>query len=161
MATKNTLPIPRDEIKESFVWRDWFQRLSDKVYGTLASQDAANVAITGGSITNSTINNSSIGSDTPSTGSFTSLKLKTPLAIAYGGTNNNATPTAGAVAYGTGTIYSFTSVGTTGQVLTSAGSGVPVWTTLTTPTGATGTFITANVPPKTVTVVNGIVTSIV
>ena len=171
MATKNTLPIPRDEIKESFVWRDWFQRLSDKVYGTLASQDAANVAITGGSIsninfngikiTNSEIDNTAIGSSVPSTGSFTSLKLKTPLAIAYGGTNNNATPTAGAVAYGTGTIYSFTSVGTTGQVLTSAGSGVPVWTTLTTPTGATGTFITANVPPKTVTVVNGIVTSIV
>jgi len=52
MATKNTIPIPRDEIKESFVWRDWFQRLSDRVYGTLASQDANNVTITGGSISN-------------------------------------------------------------------------------------------------------------
>ncbi|CAB4133121.1 hypothetical protein UFOVP252_56 [uncultured Caudovirales phage] len=52
MANKNTIPIPRDEIKESFVWRDWFQRLSDRVYGTLASQDANNVAITGGSISN-------------------------------------------------------------------------------------------------------------
>jgi hypothetical protein len=101
MATKNTIPIPRDEIKESFVWRDWFQRLSDRVYGTLASQDAANVTITGGSIsninfdgikiTNSTIDNSPIGSDIPSTGSFTSLKLKTPLAVAYGGTGISTT----------------------------------------------------------------------
>ena len=101
MATKNTIPIPRDEIKESFVWRDWFQRLSDRVYGTLASQDANSVAITGGSIsninfdgikiTNSTIDNSPIGSDIPSTGSFTSLKLKTPLAVAYGGTGTSTT----------------------------------------------------------------------
>ena len=96
MATKNTIPIPRDEIKESFVWRDWFQRLSDRVYGTLASQDANSVAITGGSIsninfdgikiTNSTIDNSPIGSDIPSTGRFTSISLGTPLATAYGGT---------------------------------------------------------------------------
>ena len=96
MATKNTIPIPRDEIKESFVWRDWFQRLSDRVYGTLASQDASSVAITGGSIsninfdgikiTNSTIDNSPIGSDIPSTGRFTSISLGTPLATAYGGT---------------------------------------------------------------------------
>jgi hypothetical protein len=52
MATKPTIPIPRDEIKESFVWRDWFQKLSDRVYGSLASQDANNVTITGGSISN-------------------------------------------------------------------------------------------------------------
>jgi len=52
MAIKPTIPIPRDEIKESFVWRDWFQRLSDRVYGSLASQDANNVTITGGSISN-------------------------------------------------------------------------------------------------------------
>jgi hypothetical protein len=145
MATKNTLPIPRDEIKESFVWRDWFQRLSDRVYGSLAAQDSNNVTITGGSInninfngikiTNSTIDNTAIGSSIPSTGSFTSLKLKAPLAIAYGGTNNNATPTAGAVAYGTGTTYSFTSVGTTGQILTSNGSSAPTWVTPTVVTG--------------------------
>lgn len=49
------------------------------------------------------------------------------LPIANGGTNATATPTAGAVAYGTGTAYSFTSAGTTGQVLTSNGSGTPTW----------------------------------
>ena len=48
--TKLTTPIPQDKIGENFVWRDWFQRLSNTVYGTLASQDASNVNITGGAI---------------------------------------------------------------------------------------------------------------
>lgn len=51
------------------------------------------------------------------------------VAIAQGGTNGTSTPTAGAVAYGTGTAYAFTSAGTSGQVLTSAGSGTPTWST--------------------------------
>ncbi|CAB4154087.1 hypothetical protein UFOVP632_18 [uncultured Caudovirales phage] len=51
------------------------------------------------------------------------------LPIANGGTNATVTPTAGAVAYGTGTAYGFTAAGTAGQVLTSAGAGVPTWTT--------------------------------
>ena len=51
------------------------------------------------------------------------------LPIANGGTNATATPTAGAVAYGTGTAYAFTNAGTTGQVLTSNGSGTPTWAT--------------------------------
>jgi hypothetical protein len=51
------------------------------------------------------------------------------VAIAQGGTNGTATPTAGAVAYGTGTAYAFTAAGTSGQVLTSNGSGAPTWTT--------------------------------
>ena len=49
------------------------------------------------------------------------------LPIANGGTNATATPTAGAVSYGTGTAYAFTAAGTAGQVLTSAGSGTPTW----------------------------------
>lgn len=51
------------------------------------------------------------------------------IAIAQGGTNGTATPTAGAVAYGSGTAYAFTSAGTSGQVLTSNGSSAPTWTT--------------------------------
>ena len=50
------------------------------------------------------------------------------VAIAQGGTNGTATPTAGAVAYGTGTAYAFTAAGSSGQVLTSNGSGAPTWT---------------------------------
>ena len=51
------------------------------------------------------------------------------LAIARGGTNASATPTAGTIAYGTGTAYAFSSAGTSGQYLTSAGSSAPTWTT--------------------------------
>ena len=51
------------------------------------------------------------------------------VAIAQGGTNGTATPTSGAVAYGTGTAYAFTAAGTSGQVLTSNGSSAPTWTT--------------------------------
>ena len=47
------------------------------------------------------------------------------LPIGNGGTNGTAAPTAGAVAYGTGTAYAFTSAGTTGQVLLSNGSSSP------------------------------------
>lgn len=48
---KLTTPIPQDKIGENFVWRDWFQRLSDRVFGDLATQSSSNVNITGGSIT--------------------------------------------------------------------------------------------------------------
>lgn len=75
------------------------------------------------------------------------------IAIGQGGTNGTATPTAGAVAYGTGTAYAFTSAGTSGQVLTSNGSGAPTWTTPTayatvtddTTTNATRYILFANV----------------
>lgn len=50
------------------------------------------------------------------------------LPIANGGTNATATPTAGAVPYGDGTKYAFSSAGTTGQFLISGGTGSPTWT---------------------------------
>ena len=43
--------------------------------------------------------------------------------------NGSNTPTAGGVTYGDGTQYATTSAGTSGQVLTSAGSGTPTWAT--------------------------------
>lgn len=49
------------------------------------------------------------------------------VAITNGGTNGSATPTAGTVAYGTGTAYAFTTAGTTRQVLLSNGSSAPSW----------------------------------
>ena len=49
------------------------------------------------------------------------------VAIANGGTNSSATPTAGGAGYGTGTAHAYTAAGTAGQVLTSAGAGAPVW----------------------------------
>ncbi len=49
------------------------------------------------------------------------------LPIANGGTNSSSTATAGGAAYGTGTALAFTSAGTAGQVLTSAGASAPTW----------------------------------
>jgi hypothetical protein len=49
------------------------------------------------------------------------------LPVANGGTNGTAAPTAGAVAYGTGTAYAFTSAGTAGQVLVSTGASAPAF----------------------------------
>ena len=66
---------------------------------------------------------------TPSTATTGAVTLAGTLAIANGGTNATATPTAGAVPYGTGTAYAFTVAGTSGQVLTSNGSGTPTWST--------------------------------
>jgi len=69
------------------------------------------------------------------------------LVIAQGGTNSNATPTAGAVPYGTGTAYAFSLAGTTNQVLLSGGTGTPTWSdqsalSVGTATNATNTAIT-------------------
>ena len=74
------------------------------------------------------------------------------LPVANGGTNGTATPTAGGIAYGNGSAYEFTSAGTSGQVLTSNGSGAPSWaaasvgtvTSITAGTGLSGGTITAS-----------------
>lgn len=58
-----------------------------------------------------------------------SVAISSPVSIANGGTNGTVTPAAGAVAYGDGSAYAFTSVGTTGQFLQSNGSGTPTWAT--------------------------------
>jgi hypothetical protein len=72
------------------------------------------------------------------------------VAIANGGTNGTAAPIAGAIPYGTGTAFAFTAAGTSGQYLTSAGTGVPVWVTLpTTIANATNVTITDDVATAT------------
>ena len=49
------------------------------------------------------------------------------------------TPTAGGIGYGDGTELAFTSAGTSGQALLSAGAGVPTWGTPTASTATTAT----------------------
>jgi hypothetical protein len=74
--------------------------------------------------------------------SSTSALTTGTLPIAAGGTNSTATATAGGVSYGTGTAYAFTAAGTSGQVLTSNGSGAPTWATAT--GGIAYTRVTSN-----------------
>jgi hypothetical protein len=72
------------------------------------------------------------------------------LPIANGGTNATSTPTAGGVAYGTGTAYAVNTAGTSGQYLTSGGAGAPTWTTL--PTNvASISFGSTGLTPSTAT----------
>jgi hypothetical protein len=49
------------------------------------------------------------------------------LPVSRGGTGSSFTPVAGGVIYGNGTNYAETLSGTQGQVLTSTGTGTPVW----------------------------------
>jgi len=65
----------------------------------------------------------------------------TPLAIASGGTNSNATPSLGGVVYGTGSAYAVTVAGTSGKVLTSNGAAAPTWETPPTPSKASGALL--------------------
>lgn len=76
------------------------------------------------------------------------------LPVASGGTNATATPTAGAVAYGTGSAYAFSASGTAGQVLTSSGSSAPTWGTPTVVSQPNCTVYTSGT--NTFTVPNGI-----
>jgi len=55
----------------------------------------------------------------------------------------NNTPTAGGVVYGDGANYASTAAGTTGQVLTSAGSSAPTWGAAPSPTAASQTEMEA------------------
>ena len=62
------------------------------------------------------------------------------LPIANGGTNSTATPTAGGVAYGTGTAYAVSTAGTAGQYLQSTGSGAPAWSNISSGVGSTAYY---------------------
>jgi hypothetical protein len=74
------------------------------------------------------------------------------LPIANGGTNSTDTPTSGGVGYGTGTAHAYTAAGTSGQLLQSAGSSAPTWSSAingvtvgqTTAAAITGTTVVAN-----------------
>lgn len=66
---------------------------------------------------------------TPNTATTGAVTLAGILALANGGTNAALTATAGAVPYSTASALAFSAVGTSGQVLTSAGAAAPTWST--------------------------------
>ena len=85
------------------------------VGGAIVTGDASGeLALQAAGVTKLTVNSSGV-------------TLATPLPVASGGTGGSATATAGGVAYGTGTVQAYTSAGTAGQVLTSAGASAPTW----------------------------------
>ena len=68
--------------------------------GTMSTQNASSVAITGGSI-----NNTPIGAAVANSGAFTTVTASTPIGTASGGTGVNTTPANGQVLIGNGTGY--------------------------------------------------------
>jgi hypothetical protein len=89
---------------------------------TIASTDQFVGTVTSVDVSGGTTGLTFTGGPVTSSGTIT---MAGTLAVANGGTNGSAAPTAGTVAYGTGTAYAFTTAGTAGQVLLSNGSSAP------------------------------------
>jgi hypothetical protein len=66
----------------------------------------------------------------------------TNVGLAYGGTNASLTAVAGGVVYSGGSALAISAAGTSGQVLTSAGSSAPTWTAQSSLTVGTATVAT-------------------
>ena len=80
------------------------------------------------------------------------LTLIGTLPIAHGGTGITTAATAGSIVFGaTGTTLGYTAVGTSGQILTSAGAGTPTWSTLSGVAVTTLSFGTTGLSPSTAT----------
>ena len=88
-------------------------------------------AVTGVSLATGVTGTLPIANGGTGTSSTTFANLATnvtgTLPIVNGGTNSTATPTNGGIAYGTGSAISYTSAGTAGQVVVSAGSSAPAF----------------------------------
>jgi hypothetical protein len=108
---------------------------STTAYGTIAAVAAGSVLLSAGINTAPAFGQLDLAS-TVVTGT---------LPIARGGTNGAAAATAGAIAYGTGTAYAFTTAGTSGQALLSGGAAAPTFGAINLATTAvTGTLGIAN-----------------
>lgn len=124
--------------------------------GTIATQNANNVAITGGTIDNTPIGqttpaavsattlnstggalNGTVGATTPNTGSFTTVTASTAITVPNGGTGR-ATLTTHGVLLGEGTAaINQTAAGTTGQMLLGVTGADPAFGNNPTITGGT------------------------
>ena len=78
------------------------------------------------------------------------------VAIVNGGTNSTATPTNGGIAYGNGTSIQYSAAGTSQQVLTSNGTGVPTWKNARTIVELGGDVVNNNATANTIANVTGL-----
>lgn len=153
ISNTGTLTLPTST--DTLVGRATTDTLTNKTLTspTINTPTISTPAITNGTISGATINNSAIGGTTAAAGAFTTLSasstvsgtgfstyLASPPAI--GGT----TPAAGSFTTlsFTGNVLSNGSAGTSGQVLTSAGSGsAPTWSVVGPSAGTAVTFTSA------------------
>ena len=121
LASSTNVSEVRSELAEVWKQLQALQLVPQAAGGTVTAVTASgNIASSGGTAPDIT---------------FTGI-----LPIANGGTNTNATPTLGAVVYGTGTSQAYTPTGSSGQFLTSAGGAAPTWTSATALAGAIGYY---------------------
>lgn len=104
---------------------------------TLRLHDGSNAG--GGAVV---VNTASAQTLTNKTLSTSSVWNGNAVALGYGGTGAALTAVAGAVAYSTGSALALSSAGTSGQVLTSGGSGAPTWVNAASITAGTATNAT-------------------
>jgi hypothetical protein len=133
LAVNNLPPIPQDEIKENPRWREWFRNLGSYI-------QAAQVG-------------------------------NTVWTILQGGTGaNNAQGARQNLGLGSMAVENSSTVSITGGTISGVnltGSSIPytnvtgLGTIVTENKGTTGSFLSGDTTPKTITVVNGIITSIV
>ena len=130
--------------------------------GTMSTQNANSVTITGG-----TINGTAIGGTTPSSGAFTTLGATgnatlatitagtwngSTIAVAYGGTGQSTALTQYGIVYGASTTaMAVTAAGTTGQVLVATTGAAPSWATLGSVAATSISFGTTGLTPATAT----------
>ena len=104
---------------------------------TLRLHDGSNAG--GGAVVVNTASAQTLTNKTLSTGSVWN---GTAVSLAYGGTGAALTAVAGAIPYSTGSALALSSAGTSGQVLTSGGSGAPTWVNAASITAGTATNAT-------------------
>jgi hypothetical protein len=127
-----SMPAATTSVNGYLTSTDW-TTFNNKGSGTVTSVSGTGT-VNGITLTGTVTTSGSLTLGGTLSGVSLTTQVSGTLPIANGGTNGTSTPTAGAVPYGTGTAYAFTAAGTSGQVLTSAGAGVPTWTTPTTGT---------------------------
>lgn len=136
-----SMPAATTSVNGYLTSTDW-TTFNNKGSGTVTSVSGTGT-VNGITLTGTVTSSGSLTLGGTLSGVSLTTQVSGTLPIANGGTNGTSTPTAGAVPYGTGTAYAFTAAGTSGQVLTSAGAGVPTWTT---PTTGTVTSVTGTAP---------------
>lgn len=138
--------------------------------GTMSTQNASSVAITGG-----TINSTAIGGTTPSSGAFTTLSASgntslatvtagtwngSAISVSYGGTGLTAAPTNGQLLIGNGTGYTLAGLTAGTAIGVSNGSGTITINNTGVTSAVAGTGISVSGSTGAVTITNSGVTSL-
>ncbi len=132
------------------------------VNAKVGSANITDGSVTGSDLASNTITNSNLASGSytniTGVGTITSGTWNgSTITAAYGGTGLSAAGSAGTIYYSNGTSFASSAVGTTGQCLTSGGTGAPTWGSCDAGAGGTtmGGDVTGTVSSNTVSKLQG------